>query len=44
MDKYPDYPPEVLAYFSYLNVGFTAVFTVEVAVKLIALGIRPFCS
>lgn len=44
MDKYPEYPPDVLAYFSYLNIGFTVVFTVEVTVKIIGLGVRPFCS
>ena len=44
MDKYPDYPADVLAYFSYLNIGFTVVFAVEVAITLVALGARPFCS
>jgi hypothetical protein len=44
MDKYPEYPEETLKYFSYFNIGFTVVFTIEAAIKLIALGLIPFMS
>jgi hypothetical protein len=44
MDKYPEYPDNILKYFSYLNIVFTVVFTLEAAIKLIALGLRPFMA
>jgi hypothetical protein len=44
MDKYPEYPDDILMYFSYLNIVFTIVFTIEAFIKLVALGVRPFMS
>ena len=44
MDKYPEYPDDILKYFSYFNIAFTFVFTIEAAIKLIALGLIPFMS
>jgi hypothetical protein len=41
-DKYPAYPPEVIVYFDIANRLFTAVFTAELILKVVALGIRPF--
>jgi hypothetical protein len=41
-DKYPAYPPEVRIYLDIANIVFTVIFTAELILKLIALGIRPF--
>lgn len=41
-DKYPSWPPEIGLRFEILNVIFTAVFTCELIIKLVGLGLRPF--
>lgn len=43
-DKYPAYPPEVVIYFDVANIVFTAIFTAELIIKIIGLGIRPFAK
>lgn len=42
LDKYPQYPDDTLVIFRDLNWFFTFVFTFELIVKVIALGVRPF--
>lgn len=42
MDKYPEYNQTILRLFKVLNYIFTVIFTFEVVVKMIALGIKPF--
>ena len=42
LDKYPAYPPETQIWFDISNIFFTAVFTAELFIKIVALGIRPF--
>lgn len=41
-DKYPEYGPEIHEWFSYLNILFTMVFTMDLVFKVVGLGIRPF--
>lgn len=41
-DKYPSWPPEVEQKFEIANIVFTAVFTFELVIKLVGLGLQPF--
>jgi hypothetical protein len=44
LDKYPEFNPSVLKFFSALNLLFTVIFTVEVVLKMTAFGVREFCK
>lgn len=41
-DKYPDYSESINDIFKFINWFFTFVFTFELIIKFIALGVRPF--
>tara|TARA_B110000285_G_C15135783_1_gene626789 strand:- start:3165 stop:3731 length:567 start_codon:yes stop_codon:yes gene_type:complete len=41
-DKYPRWEPEIELRFEIANVIFTVVFTCELVIKLVGLGLRPF--
>jgi len=42
LDKYPEHDPTTLYIFSLFNLAFTFVFTVELVLKVIGLGLRTF--
>jgi hypothetical protein len=42
LDKYPDQDQDILDFLNILNIIFTVIFTTEVVVKLVGLGVRVF--
>lgn len=44
MDKYPEFEGEISEIFWYANVVFTVIFTVEVVLKLVGLGVKGYSA
>jgi len=44
LDKYPAFDQKVQDFFSALNLSFTIIFTFEVVIKIIGVGVRGFAS
>jgi hypothetical protein len=44
LDKYPDFEGEIMNVFHVANTAFTIIFTFEVVIKLIGLGVKVFSS
>lgn len=42
MDKFPELDEAIIQVLAQLNLGFTAIFTVEVILKMVGLGVREF--
>ena len=44
MNKYPDYPASILRWEHSFNIGLTSIFTLEILIKITAMGLNQFWS